>query len=104
MKNGRTLMELAEELYRQNKAKKDYLIDTPALHMFHEDGKFQLGLGGQSKTPVPANLFDVNPLAHPRSEPPSASRPSFMTNCRLSTQICCSPMSTACSSENQRAG
>lgn len=64
MKNGRTLMELAEELYRQNNAKKDYLIDTPALHMFHEDGKFQLGLGGQSKPPVPANLFDVNPLAH----------------------------------------
>ena len=64
MKTGRTLMELAQELDRQNKVKKDYLIDTPALHMFHEDGKISLGLGGQSETPVPANLFEVNDLAH----------------------------------------
>ncbi|HQD31444.1 MAG TPA: hypothetical protein PLY59_07600 [Clostridiales bacterium] len=33
MKTGRTLQELAIELDRQLKAKRDYLVDTPALRL-----------------------------------------------------------------------
>lgn len=64
MKNGRTLMELAQELDRQLKVKKDYLIDTQALEMVQDDSKFALRLGGQSDKPIPCNNFEVNDLAH----------------------------------------
>ena len=33
MKNGRSLMELAQELERQRNAKRDYLLDTRNLEM-----------------------------------------------------------------------
>ena len=33
MKYGRTLMELAQEIERQNNAKRDYLVDTAQLTM-----------------------------------------------------------------------
>ena len=44
MKNGRTLVELAQELDRQKHAKKDYIIDTRMLVMDAEDGDQTLTL------------------------------------------------------------
>lgn len=44
MKKGRTLQELAIELDRQNRVKKDYLVDTPMLEMVYDDEQIKLNL------------------------------------------------------------
>lgn len=64
MKTGRTLQQLAAELDRQNKAKRDFLVDTRELTLLtakDEDGK-----GGTSELHVPNGVgeFPVLTQAH----------------------------------------
>lgn len=49
MKEGRTLVELAQELDRQNKAKRDYIIDTRALSLDVTENGSQLTLRDPAK-------------------------------------------------------
>jgi len=68
MKTGRTLQELAIELDRQLKAKRDYLVDTPALRLTpsKEDGHLMLdvnfGQGSSGLTEI--QRLNVNDIAH----------------------------------------
>lgn len=60
MKYGRTLTELAMELDRQNRAKKDYLVDTRSMHL-EEDGKTMTLMNDALGT----NTFlGINEIAH----------------------------------------
>ena len=68
MKTGRTLQEMAIELDRQLKAKRDFLVDTPTMHFTpsSEDGKLVLdvnfGSGSDGITEI--ERLDVNDIAH----------------------------------------
>ncbi len=55
MRQGRDIYELAGELERQQKSKKDYIADTRALEM-SDDGSWLAGLNGHS--------CDISRLAH----------------------------------------
>lgn len=58
MKQGSSLQELAQEISRQNDAKKDYVATTLATTMVVEPmGKLQLDLHGHGK-------FGIRPVAH----------------------------------------
>jgi len=46
MKTGRTLTELAMEIERQVKSKKDYLANTQALSMAENEGSHVLSVNG----------------------------------------------------------
>lgn len=54
MKNGRTLIELAQEIERVNQAKRDFVADTREIHMLN--GK-EINLTGQGE-------FGITPLGH----------------------------------------
>lgn len=64
MKTGRTLQELAEELDRQNTAKRDLLVDTGALHMYeaseNDFNRVSLRVGAAGNY----EQFDINDVAH----------------------------------------
>lgn len=60
MKTGRSLQELAVELDRQNKVKKDYIIDTTNLVIDPVNNGFQLTLQGDGQN----ILLGVNEVAH----------------------------------------
>lgn len=60
MMNGKTLVELAEELDRQAKAKKDYLLDTRSMVMDPVSDGFNLTLSGDSQNLI----VKVNDIAH----------------------------------------
>jgi len=60
MKMGRTLTELAVELDRQMKVKKDYLIDTRNLVLDPVNNGFQLTLNGEGQNII----LGVNEVAH----------------------------------------
>lgn len=63
MKNGRSLMELAQELERQRNAKRDYLLDTRNLEMgFVEAGAYQMMMRNDSKNI--STLLGVGEIAH----------------------------------------
>lgn len=63
MKNGRSLMELAQELERQRNAKRDYLLDTRNLEMgFVEAGAYQMMMRNDSKNV--STLLAVGEIAH----------------------------------------
>lgn len=63
MKNGRSLMELAQELERQRNAKRDYLLDTRNLEMgFVEAGAYQMTMRNDSKNI--STLLSVGEIAH----------------------------------------
>lgn len=63
MKNGRSLMELAQELERQRNAKRDYLLDTRNLEMgFVEAGAYQMTMRNDSKNI--STLLGVGEIAH----------------------------------------
>lgn len=63
MKNGRSLMELAQELERQRNAKRDYLLDTRNLEMgFVEAGAYQMMMRNDSKNV--STLLVVGEIAH----------------------------------------
>ena len=63
MKNGRSLMEQAQELERQRNAKRDYLLDTRNLEMgFVEAGAYQMMMRNDSKNV--STLLDVGEIAH----------------------------------------
>ena len=63
MKNGRSLMELAQELERQRNAKRDYLLDTRNLEMgFVEAGAYQMMMRNDSKNV--STLLGVGEIAH----------------------------------------
>lgn len=63
MKYGRTLMELAQELTRQNAAKRDYLSDTRNLSLdVVEDGNLQLSMRDDQSHVV--HMLGVNDTAH----------------------------------------
>lgn len=68
MKTGRSLQEMAIELDRQLNAKRDYLIDTPAMHFApsQEDGRLMLdvnfGQGSDGLTEI--QRMSVNDIAH----------------------------------------
>lgn len=59
MKYGKSLMELAAEIERQNAVKKDFVLDTRRLSMETENGGLTLTMDGADITPL-----DVNPIAH----------------------------------------
>jgi len=59
MKQGKSLVELAMEIERQAKMKKDYVIPTNMLEMTSEDNKFQLQFeNGEINKP------NINPTCH----------------------------------------
>lgn len=58
MKTGKTLTELATEIVRQQKAKKDYLVTTDSIEMVGNNTDVQLAV------PPIAKTFDINELAH----------------------------------------
>ena len=60
MKMGKTLTEMAIELDRQNKVKKDYLIDTRSLVLDPVNNGFQLTLNGYGQDII----LGVNEVAH----------------------------------------
>lgn len=63
MKNGRSLMELAQELERQRNAKRDYLLDTRNLEMgFVEAGAYQMMMRNDNKNV--STLLGVGEIAH----------------------------------------
>lgn len=68
MKTGRSLQEMAIELDRQLNAKRDYLIDTPAMRFApsQEDGRLMLdvnfGQGSDGLTEI--QRMSVNDIAH----------------------------------------
>ena len=68
MKTGKTLQEMAIELDRQLKAKRDYLVDTPAMRMApdKEGGRLMLdvnfGQGTDGLTEI--QRMNVNDIAH----------------------------------------
>lgn len=63
MKNGRTLVELAQELERQRAVKKDYASDTRNLRMdVIGDGQLQLSMRDDSSSIV--HMLGINDVAH----------------------------------------
>lgn len=60
MKTGRSLQNLAIELDRQSKTKRDLIVDTGALHMDVDDGGIALKVGDIDNHEV----FNVNDIAH----------------------------------------
>ena len=60
MKQGRTILQLAQELERQRQARKDYLADTRRLNIGTENGISRLTLDMDSE----AETFQVNELVH----------------------------------------
>lgn len=62
MKDGRSLMELALELDRQNKAKKDYLVDTRNLMM--NDLNTGLALLMHNEAQHQTTALEINDIAH----------------------------------------
>jgi hypothetical protein len=57
MKAGRTLQELAIELDRQQKAKRDLIVETGALRMDADETGIRLDVGGRE-------VFGINDIAH----------------------------------------
>lgn len=57
MKAGRTLQELAIELDRQAKVKRDLIVETGALRMDAYPDGFKLNVGGR-------DIFGINDIAH----------------------------------------
>lgn len=57
MKAGRTLQELAIELDRQQKAKRDLIVETGALRMDADESGIRLDVGGRE-------VFGINDIAH----------------------------------------
>ena len=65
MKTGKTLTELAQELDRQQKVKKDYLVDTRSLQMGWDNDNFMLGMyDGDYSSETPLAEFSINDTAH----------------------------------------
>lgn len=65
MKAGRTLQELAIELDRQVKAKRDLIVDTPALQMATRENDLSLLIDFDSPgTDRVVEQFKVNDIAH----------------------------------------
>lgn len=66
MKAGRSLQELAIELDRQNKAKRDLLVDTSALQMSNVDNSITLdvnyGIGSEGLVSI--ERLNLNDIAH----------------------------------------
>jgi hypothetical protein len=62
MKTGRTIVQLAEEIERQNKVKKDYLVDTRTLQMEVQDEKPVLAFENRGDTWN--RYFLMNDIAH----------------------------------------
>lgn len=58
MKTGRTLQQLAVELDRQNRAKRDFVVNSTAMEM--GDNAFNFNLRGETSTPS----FDTTDLFH----------------------------------------
>ena len=59
MKAGRTLTEMAQELDRQLKAKKDFLVDTRALRMIVPDAGPSLTIENGANSPAPLAINDI---------------------------------------------
>jgi len=59
MKNGKTIVELANEIQRQSEAKKDFIADTREMNFTHDDvdDKFVVDVPKQGS-------FDITPHAH----------------------------------------
>lgn len=80
MKNGRSLMELAQELERQRNAKRDYLLDTRNLEMgFVEAGAYQMMMRNDSKNV--STLLGVGEIAHRQIGSRLASLLNIMIRC-----------------------
>lgn len=62
MKSGKTLMELAMELTRQNEAKKDYMLDTRNLTMDADFHGAQLTM--RNDAAQTSTILGVNDIAH----------------------------------------
>ena len=65
MKKGRSLVDLATELERQNTAKRDLLVDTPALSLHPGDGQVQLNINkGFRAGAMEIEMLDIGDIAH----------------------------------------
>lgn len=60
MKNGKTLMEFAQEIDRRSHAIKDYLLDTRKLSLDYNNENYELSIVGDGLTRV----VGVNDVAH----------------------------------------
>lgn len=64
MKTGRTLQELAIELDRQVKEKKDYLLDTRNLRLSLDEGGIMLDMMSQRNGQVDVLRMGINDITH----------------------------------------
>ena len=62
MKQGRTLQELAIELDRREKVKKDYLVDTPMLHMDADSSNAMVSIRNDKTGET--LILGINEVAH----------------------------------------
>jgi len=65
MKTGKTLQQLAIELNRQAKTKKDFLIDTPALRIIPENERLNIDINfGEKDGLTKIERLNINDIAH----------------------------------------
>lgn len=62
MKEGLTLEQMASEIYRQNKLKEDYLVNTRNLHFEPCGSKVYLHMHNQESKPM--EPLEINQIAH----------------------------------------
>lgn len=65
MKIGRSLQELAIELDRQSRTKKDYLVDTPGLRIVPENERLSMDINfGEKDGLTEIERLNINDIAH----------------------------------------
>ena len=87
MKSGISLVEMAQEIQRQNDLKADYMLDTRSLRLEPFGGGLYLNAYDQSGD-YAVEPLEVNAIAHSRSERTSRSRQPIMTRCWRNTPSC----------------
>lgn len=64
MKTGKTLQEMAIELDRQNRTKRDFIVDTPNLQMSIAQGRLGLDIIKPSDGMTEIERFGISDLSH----------------------------------------
>ena len=87
MKSGISLVEMAQEIQRQNDLKADYMLDTRSLRLEPFGGGLYLNAYDQSGD-YAVEPLEVNAIAHRQIGTHSRSRQPIMTRCWRNTPSC----------------
>lgn len=87
MKSGISLVEMAQEIQRQNDLKADYMLDTRSLRLEPFGGGLYLNAYDQPVI-MPWSRWRSTPSHTGRSERTSRSRQPIMTRCWRNTPSC----------------